>query len=44
MGPLKYYEIIGLGGWVQKMAVFVYYQYKESGWVRKSPKTCSCNI
>ena len=44
MGPFKYYVIIGLGGWVQKMAIFANYQYKESGWVRKSPKTCSRNI
>ena len=32
-GPFKYYVIIRLGGWVQKMAIFAYYQY------RKSPKT-----
>ena len=34
-GPFKYYVIIGLGGrgWVQKMAIFAYYQYIEGGWV-----------
>ena len=27
-GPLKYYVIIGVGvEWVQKMAIFAYYQY-----------------
>ena len=27
-GPSYYYVIIGLGvGWVQKMAIFAYYQY-----------------
>ena len=38
-GPFKYYVIIGLGGSVQKMAIFAYYQYIEGGWLRKSPKT-----
>jgi hypothetical protein len=29
---------IGLGGWIQKLAIFDYKQYIEGGWVRKSPK------
>jgi hypothetical protein len=32
--PLKYYVIIKKGGWVQKMAIFAYYQYRKGGyWV-----------
>ena len=42
--PFKYYVIIGLGGWVQKMAIFAYYQYIEGGLVRKSQKNCLRNI
>ena len=42
--PFKYYVIIGLGGWVQKMAIFAYYQYIEGGLVRKSQKYCLRNI
>ena len=35
----------GLGGWVQKMAVFTDFQYciyadMGVGWVRKGPKMC----
>jgi hypothetical protein len=27
------YVITGLGGWVQKMTIFAYYQYIEGGWL-----------
>ena len=43
-GLFTYDVSTGLGGWTQKLAIFGYYQYTESGRVRKSPKTCLCNV
>jgi len=37
-GPFKYYVIIEMGRWVQKMAIFAYYQYIEGGLVGGSEK------
>ena len=31
-------------GWVQIIDIFAYYQYKEGGWVRESPKLYLHNI
>ena len=43
-GPFIYYVSTELGGWVEKMFIFAYYQYIDSGWVRKRPKTWLRNI
>ena len=32
-GPFIYYVSIGLGGWVQKMAIFAYVQYINDAYI-----------